>query len=461
MRRSLSPPSWEDYGFGPASACRAGRYGSDNGNETMALKRDLTTSGGLNQLDMASADQRREGRLRNQRPLPKDSNRGVTGRNYILNKLSNKIDFLIRNSLKKETDFMVARIMQGIRESGYDHTEGICKKPTHTAKIDGNLEYLNRTKLPKPNLDFEKNEGLLMKDEIGLCQSEKPCPCNHVINEDLTPTKNNQSATERVNQFEDMNLSPQSPKFGFINGFDLNLLNDQNTDLNFLDHNPRGDLTNHMDIDQEDFLSADNGPHLPCGEAFDNMLFEMLNEVDGHCNDKINNKKQEINRDYEDFGAMNETSITKDSENLNNLDKNFPIHNHEDLSAMNETSITKDSKNLNNLEKIFPTHNLEDLSAMNETSITKDSENLSNLEKIITTHNNEDLSAMNDISITKDSEYLGNLEKSIPMKTMIEEGINKDSEDLTNLEIHTKIFEDLCTLDETNTAKDSDNLGFL
>ena len=38
MRRSLSPPTWEDYGFGPASACRAGRYGSDNGNETMSLE---------------------------------------------------------------------------------------------------------------------------------------------------------------------------------------------------------------------------------------------------------------------------------------------------------------------------------------------------------------------------------------------------------------------------------------
>ena len=37
MRRSLSPPSWEDYGFGPASACRAGRYGSDNGNETIDI----------------------------------------------------------------------------------------------------------------------------------------------------------------------------------------------------------------------------------------------------------------------------------------------------------------------------------------------------------------------------------------------------------------------------------------
>ena len=37
MRRSLSPPSWEDYGLGPASACRAGRHGSDNGNETTVL----------------------------------------------------------------------------------------------------------------------------------------------------------------------------------------------------------------------------------------------------------------------------------------------------------------------------------------------------------------------------------------------------------------------------------------
>ena len=134
------------------------------------------------------------------------------------------------------------------------------------------------------NLDFDKNEATLSNDNMDPRPSGKPCPSDFVINEDLAQKKNSQSATEKMNQFENMNESPQSPNFDLINGFDPSMLNDQNFDLNFLDHNLKGDSTNHMDIDQEDFLSADNTPHLPCDEAFDNMLFKMLNEENEPCN---------------------------------------------------------------------------------------------------------------------------------------------------------------------------------
>ena len=37
MRRSLSPPSWKDYGLGPASAWPADLHGSDIGNDFKVL----------------------------------------------------------------------------------------------------------------------------------------------------------------------------------------------------------------------------------------------------------------------------------------------------------------------------------------------------------------------------------------------------------------------------------------
>ena len=439
-QQGLSLSSGESSGLGSASSDRP-EYGLDNQDSrtAMALCKDLISKENVSKGHILHENIFGIDNSGKNLPLqlPKDSKRGVTnGRTIFFKKLSNKIDFLIRNSLEKETDFLVARIVQGIRKSGYDDScsEGNYKKSTHMeARFD--LEYLNQIKMSKQNLDYEENEELFLDDEMVACPSAKLCPSDHAINEDLARTKNNQSATEKMNQFEDMNESPQSPNFDLINGFDLSLLNDPNFDLNFLDHNLRGDLTNHMDIDQDDFLSADNAPYTPCGETFDNMLFKMLNEVDEPCNDRINENKQDTTQDYEDFSTMNEGSITMDFENLSNLEKITPTQDYEVFSTMNEGSVTKDSGNLSNLEKITPIQNYEDLSTMNEGGITKDSENLTNLENISHAQNFEDLNTMDGTNNAKDSGNLGILEKSVNLQefgnldgNLDNQGITLDSE---------------------------------
>ena len=407
-RRGLCSSPLEGHAPSSAMPCLAELNGFDNGNDNdMALKKELT-SGNLNQLSKCSAEHRLQEGLQDQQHLPKDFMEVVThGRTTFFKNLNNKIDSLIRNSLEKQTDFLVATILQGIKKSGYGdiHSMGNCKKSTHMKSRFNektNLEYGNPTKMSKQKyLDFDKSEATLLHDEMDPRPSGKPCPSDFVTNEDLARTKNSQSVTEKMNQFENMSESPQSPNFDLINGFDLSMLEDPNFDINFLDNNLRGDLTNHMDIDQEDFLSADNAP--PCGEAFDNMLFKMLNEENEPCNDRINDNKQDTIQDYEDFSTMNEMSITKDSEDLSNLEKIILAQDYEDFSTMNEMSIIKDSENLSNLEKIIPTKNHEDVSTMNEGGINKDSEDLTNLENIIHTKNFEDLNTLDETNTDKDS----------------------------------------------------------